>query len=175
MPNWDGRQQTATIHWVDGQFSFPAPAIAPVGSRQTLTTNVTRSSDGTPVEGWLVRYEIISADGAAFAPDGSQALEIVTDAAGTATVELYQQQPGRGTTQVDIQVIRPNSPAQSGSRRLAIGRGTTTVTWTAAEVALRVIGPKQAEVGAIATFRVEVSNPGGLAPSTVCRSAAVFP
>ena len=162
VANWDGRKQTASIYWIDGQFSFPAPTIGPVGTRQQLTTNVTRSSDGTPVEGWLVRYEIISEDGAAFAPDGSRALEVLTSVDGAATVELYQQQPGRGVTQVDIQVIRPNMPGEGGSRRLAIGRGTTNVTWTAAEVALRVTGPAQAEVGAAATFRIEVSNPGNL-------------
>jgi len=162
VPNWGGRQRTATIHWVDGQFSFPAPSIAPVGTRQTLSTTVTRSSDGTPIEGWLVRYEITSSDGAAFAPNGDRAIEVPTDASGTASIELYQQEAGRSTTQVDMQVIRPQVPSQAGSRRLAIGRGTTTVTWTASEAAMRVTGPQSAETGATATFRIEVSNPGSL-------------
>ena len=162
VPSWDGRKQTASIYWIDGQFSYPAPAVAPVGTRQPLSTTVTRSSDGTPVEGWLVRYEVISDDGAAFAPDGTQAIEVLTDPSGMASVELFQQQAGRGTSQVSIQIIRPKVPSQAGSRRLAVSHGMTTVSWTAAEVALRVIGPQQAEVGRSTTFRIEVSNPGTL-------------
>lgn len=162
VSNWDNRKQTASIYWVDGQFSYPSPAVVPVGTRQPLSTTVTRSSDGTPVEGWLVRYEVTTGDGAGFAPDGASAVEVMTDPSGMANVELFQTQPGRGTTQVSIQVIRPNVPGEGGSRRLAIGRGMTTVTWTAAEVAMRVTGPAQANAGGSATFRIEVSNAGSL-------------
>ncbi|REK21889.1 MAG: DUF11 domain-containing protein [Planctomycetota bacterium] len=162
VDNWGARQQSAAIYWIDAQFSFPAPAIAPVGTRQPLTTSVVRVSDGSPVEGWIVRYEITSSDGAALAPDGSRAVEVLTSAEGTATVEVYQQQSTSATTQVAMQLIRPGLPGRPGDRRLAIGSGATTITWTAAEAALRVTGPSRSEVGATAKFRIEVANPGGL-------------
>ena len=45
VTQWDNRQQTATILWIDAQFSFASPVIGAVGTRQTLTTLVSRPSD----------------------------------------------------------------------------------------------------------------------------------
>ena len=60
---WAGRRATATIYWVDVQWTLP-PATVSAGRAQVLTTAVRRQSDGMPLVGWLVRYEV--ADGAGY-------------------------------------------------------------------------------------------------------------
>ena len=132
VEGWDRRQQSATIYWVDAQWRFPSPGITPVGGRNTLTTNVSRQSDGAPLAGWIVRYEIAGGPAGAFAPSGANSVEIVTNTAGEAPAEIYQQQASPGTNQINIQVIRPAGPGGEG-RQLPIGTGTTLQTWTSGD------------------------------------------
>ncbi|MCE9551925.1 MAG: DUF11 domain-containing protein [Planctomycetes bacterium] len=168
------QRQTATIHWVDSQFSFPAPAIGAVGSRQALTTVVTRQSDGSPLENWIVRYEVTGGAPAGFAPAGAPSIEAITDAQGRATVQIFQPQPQRGASQINVEVIRPAAPGSS-NRRLTIGRNCTTMTWSGADLGMRVAGPAQAEVGSTATYRIELVNSGDLAVNGVTINAPLPP
>lgn len=159
---WDTRQQTAAIHWVDAQWTFPPPAANPLGSRQVFTTTVSRYSDRTPVEGYRVRYEILSGPDAAFAPDGARFVEALTNSLGQASVEIFQAAPAGGVNQIGIQVIQPPN-SSTGAQRLILGTGSTTMTWTSRDVALSMTGPAQASIGALATYRVDVSNPSDVA------------
>ena len=121
---WDRHKQDAVIYWVDARAEFPSPAIVAPGGRHMLTTTVRRQSDGSPAVGYRVRYTIgdaatgdlptpaiPSGRGVAVAPGGAQSVEIETNAAGQASVEVSQPQAVAGTTRVDIQVIRPSQPA----------------------------------------------------------------
>ena len=146
------------IYWIDSQWVFPPPAIAPVGSRHPLTTLLTRQTDHSPLAGWVVRYEIAGGPDAGFGPDGSPAIEVVSSETGEATAEIFQKAGTAGSNQINIQVIRP---AGSGgpTRQVAVGNGSTSVNWTATDLTLRTTGPAQAAVGAIATYRIEVTNP----------------
>lgn len=159
---WDGRKQTATIHWVDAQWTFPPPAINPAGAKHTFTTTVLRHTDRCPCVGWHVRYEIAGGPAAAFAPDGSASVEVTTNAAGQASVEIHQPQPASGTNRINIQVIRPSALPGSGGKRLVVGRGGTMATWTTPELSLRKTGPAAVGVGDAVTYRIDVSNPGDL-------------
>lgn len=123
---WGERRQTATIHWVDGQWMFPPPAITAIGSPQTLTTKVVRSTDGSPVQGWIVRYEIV---GGPAGSTGRQVVEVPTDANGNASVVVTPNSPEPGTSQVNAQVIRIGRSAGDIPRQ-TIGQGSTTVTWS---------------------------------------------
>tara|TARA_Y100001933_G_scaffold263722_1_gene326354 strand:- start:4660 stop:7245 length:2586 start_codon:yes stop_codon:yes gene_type:complete len=161
VPAWDLRKQNATIYWVDAQFSFPAPAIAPIGERHTFTTVVTRLSDGSPLEGYVVRYRSTDAN-AVFAPAGNPMIELLTDAEGRASAEIYQPNPGRGITQIQMEVIRPAGRSSAADRRLEVGRGSTSMTWTAPGVSLDVTGPPSSSVGSQASFQVVVSNDGDM-------------
>jgi uncharacterized repeat protein (TIGR01451 family) len=162
---WPCRKQSATIHWVDAQWSFPAPAIDTAGTRRTLTTTVARHTDQSPREGWLVRYSLVDGPPAGFAPDGSQTVEVQTDPLGQASVEVFQSKPAAGTNQIAIQVIRPEGPyAADGQpqKRLPVGTGCVLQTWSAGDLAVRNSGPAAAGVGGVAAYRIEVSNPGDL-------------
>ena len=159
---WDRRQQSAAIHWVDAQWSFPPPAINPVGSRHVFTTSVMRHTDQSPCTGWRVRYEIADGPAAGFAPDGAQTMEVETDELGQASVEIFQLQPVNGTNKIDIQVIRPATAGGAHGKRLVLGSGSTLKTWTSADLTVRHTGPAVASVGATLTYQIEVSNPGDL-------------
>lgn len=172
---WDQRRQTAAIHWIDAQWTFPSTAIVAAGQKQTLTTIVTRSSNGSPIAGWIVRYDLAGVDvPAGFAPGGGSGVEVTTNANGEATVELAPQAAQAGTSQIQIQIIRP--ALNSGDLpRLVVGQGATSVTWSAPGLALRMSGPAYAGVEATASYRIEVSNPGDLVARGVVVSDALPP
>ncbi|MBI2825893.1 MAG: DUF11 domain-containing protein [Planctomycetia bacterium] len=165
---WGKRQQTATIYWVDAQWAFPPPANNPVGGRHVFTTTMTRRSDGTPLVGWIVRYEITGGPAAGFAPDGGSVVEVPTNALGQASAEIFEQQPAPGTNNIAIQIIRPADLSGSYGQRLTVANGTTQKTWsTAGSLTLRTTGPVQATVGSTVEYRVEVANVGALSARQV--------
>ena len=94
---WDERRQTATIHWVDGQWTFPPPSFSSAGTSRRITTNVVRATSGAPITGWIVRYVIL--DNTAAAGD-QRVLDVPTDAVGNATVEVTPSTGQPGTTQI---------------------------------------------------------------------------
>ncbi len=159
---WSLRKATSMVHWVDAQWVFPPPAINPTGSRHTFVTAVTRATDSTPIAGWLVRYEIIGGSPAGFAPDGAQVVEVPTDATGQAAAEIFQPQAQAGMSRIGIQIVRPAVPGSSQTKRLVLGTGTTTKTWTAPDLGLRTSGPAIAALGSTVTYTIEVTNPGDL-------------
>ena len=86
---WDQRKATATIYWVDANWTFPRPEIASAGQNVELTTRVTRSEDVLPARGWKVRYEILQGGLATFAgTNGSTVVETTVDDSGDARVTL---------------------------------------------------------------------------------------
>ena len=161
-PNWDGLRQTAVIEWIDAQWFAPAPAIAASGTQHNLTTTVTRSTDGTPLVGWIVRYEIADGPPAQFVSyEGNAGVvaDATTDSNGRATVTISPTTNAAGTTNIRIQIIRPAS--LDGSRApLAVGNAQTSCTWSAPGLAAAIVGPQQVQAGQAATYHIEVTNPG---------------
>lgn len=162
VQSWDQHQRTGVVHWVDAQWNPPPAAVNPVGTRHTLVTSVSRQTDGTPIAGWQVRYEILSGPPAAFGEGGAQAVDVTTNDLGQAVTEIIQTQPTPGTNQISVRLVRPVNSARGDERPLTIGSATTQKTWTSPEIAVRVVGPSQASLGATASFQVQVSNPGDL-------------
>jgi uncharacterized repeat protein (TIGR01451 family) len=124
---WNERQQTATIYWVDGQWTLPTPAVSGYGGH-TLVTNVARATTGQPVAGWIVRYEVQGGTPAALDANGAQVIEITTDSAGNAAAAVIPQAGSQGVTNVGVQVIRPGLGGDPA--RIKIGEGSTSITWT---------------------------------------------
>lgn len=159
---WERRKATATIHWIDAQWALPPSASNPAGTKHMLTTLVTRRSNGTPLVGWLVRYEIAGGPPAGFAPDGAQAVEVTTNSIGQASIELFQLQPTSGTNTINVQIIRPGNLAGGDGTRLVMGSGVMQKTWTSPDISLDKTGPAEASVGATVIYRIVVANPGDL-------------
>lgn len=165
--SWERRVQSAFIHWVDAQWTLPPPTILPAGARHKLTTTVVRQRDRSPCAGWKVRYEIIGGVSAVFGPDGTSSVEVPVDSSGQAAAEIFQPQPLGGSTQVAVQIIRPADAPGASGRQLIVGSGITMVTWSAAQLALRVNAPSSVAVGGSTTVRIEVNNPGDLPAENV--------
>ena len=155
---WDRRRATTQIHWVDAQWSIPAPVAATAGTVTPLTTVLSRN-DGSGVAGWPVRYSIVGGAAAEFAPSGSQTAEAESNERGQATVQIRQPigafEPG--TTQVRVDVVRP---PLAGQPEMIVESGITTVTWSAPALTIRAIGPRTAERDTPFNYRLEITNPG---------------
>ena len=171
--SWDARLKSGVVHWVDAQWQLPPPAISPAGTRRVLTTVVTRQSNHTPCERWHVRYQIIDGPPAGFLPAGTPAIEVPTDAAGQASVEVVQREPRHGTNSIAIQIIRPADLPGTNGQRLIVGSGATLQTWTAPDLAVKVLAPAAVCPGTSVTYQIQVSNPGDLAAKDVMATDAV--
>ena len=137
--NWDARRKTAVVHWVDAAAQYPPPAINPAGTKHVFTTTVVHSSNQSPCENWIVRYEIVDGPPAGFLPSGATSAEVRTNPAGQASVEIIEKVPASGVNKIAIQVIRPADVPGSGGQRLVVFRnGTTTKTWSAPDLAVHV-------------------------------------
>ncbi|RIK81518.1 MAG: hypothetical protein DCC67_08165 [Planctomycetota bacterium] len=125
VASWDHRKAAATIYWVDVQWQFPPAAVTSSGQGETLTTLVTRQSDGSPLAGWIVRYEVADAGGSS-----SGVSEIVTGADGRASAKVSPTAAGAASSQIDVQLIRPAGLGGGDAPRLIVARSTTTVHWS---------------------------------------------
>ena len=91
-----------------GRRSVAIPTPGNHGRRQRPAHYRPDAAIGWLAPGRLARaYEIASGPEAGFAPDGGTSIEVLTNAAGEAPVELVQKQPVAGTNQVQIYILRP--------------------------------------------------------------------
>ncbi|MCA9153806.1 MAG: DUF11 domain-containing protein [Planctomycetales bacterium] len=165
---WSERRQTATVHWIDAQWSFPQPSVVQAGSTAELTTVVTRTSGEAPPN-YLVRYEIAGDSPARF-PGGQTAVDVPVDGSGRATIALVSPPGVPGVSQVKMQIVR----ADVNGTRLTITEGWTSVTWSAPALDVAIAGPSVGSVGAAIVYRVTVSNPGDI-PVTDIAAAVDLP
>jgi hypothetical protein len=133
VADWNLRRAIATIYWVDAQWLLPPSAVVDSGRPHVLTSTVMRRTDGAPLPGWLVRYDV--GGGASLGYEGGNVVEVPTDAAGRASVEVSPASVSGGTTTVNITIIRPPQGGADPSPRLEVGRGAAAVTWTSGAVA----------------------------------------
>lgn len=122
-------QAGSTIYWIDAQWVFPQSVVVPTGRPHTLTTTLMRRTDGAPLAGWIVRYDV--SGGAALGYEGGNSVEATTDAAGRASVEVSPKDAGGGVINVGVTIIRPETAVPAAMPRLELGRGAATITWSA--------------------------------------------
>ena len=165
--NWDHRRQTATIYWVDAQWTLPPPTIVRIDRREpaVLNTLLARAQNIGPIEGWLVRYETLDGPVALF-ENGQRTIEIPSDINGNATAHLTPQTGEAGITQVGVQIIRP---ANKGGDypRMVVGQGLTSAAWSAPGIVVRPIGPATADADQPTNYRIEVANTGDVLATDV--------
>jgi uncharacterized repeat protein (TIGR01451 family) len=131
MRDWPQRRANATIYWVDVQWEFPAATISSGGS-QVLSTTVRRQSDGLPLPGWVVRYEVAAGTGLLTGGTANQVVEVITGADGRASVDVTPTGGSGSSTQIDVQLVRPPGLNGSDMPRLIIATSTSTINWTGA-------------------------------------------
>ncbi len=170
MNQWAQQQQTSVIHWVDVQWTFPAPSNAPLGTRQSLSTTVTRQSNQAPATGWIVRYAIAGGTPGVFAPNNTTTVDVPVDANGQANVELLQTTPVPGTTEIAMSIMRVADDGQ----RIVVGQGSSHVTWSS-ELSMQVLGPQQGSLGSTLTYQVQIINAGDRPTGNINLTTAVPP
>jgi len=131
VDDWAARKASTIIYWIDAQWALPPSATAPLGQPHTLTTTVTRQSDGAPIAGWIVRYEVADGGGARLGYAAGQTAEATTDGSGQASVQITPTDDQPGTSNVRITIVRPEQAGAAGGPRLDVGSGAATVTWGA--------------------------------------------
>ena len=158
---WNQRRSTASIHWVDGQWTFPPPSISGATSGQIITTKLVRASNGTPIEGWRVQYAIAGGTPAALDAERTpvQVVDVKSDENGDANVMVVPQSGQGGTTLINMKVIRVGT-GPGDLAKLTVGEGSTSVTWTAPALSVSISGPTQAQVGGQVTYQISATNTG---------------
>ena len=117
--------QDGDDYWYDP--NTPSPSRwAPPGTKGTLTTAVWKLTNRALAPGWIVRYELSGGPQAVFVPSGSTAVEVPTDAAGRASVEMCRKtvagrEPDSRTAFPSGRPMRP---------RFLVRDGCTAVSWT---------------------------------------------
>ncbi len=159
--DWERRRTTARIHWVDAKWTFPAPQIARFGQPARLTTRIVRSN-GAPVPGWIVRYDVADGPEASFGAAGVKSVAPTTGIDGSTTVELVPNTTTPGITQVRVQIIRPATGRGDPLDGKIIGQGLTSVTWSSPGLQVRASGPESVPIDGTLSYRVEVANSGDL-------------
>lgn len=130
VSNWNARKANTTIYWVDAQWRLPPPAVVAAGQPHTLTTTVTRQSDGAPLEGWIVRYEVADQSGASLGYAAGQTAEATTGPRGQASVDVTPTDSQPGTARIRVVIVRPEQAGAAASPRLEVGSGEVSITWS---------------------------------------------
>lgn len=176
---WDKRRQTATIYWVDASWDFPQPAFVIDGAPANLVTKVMKSDGYVAAEGWKVSYRSLNPEYARFVVGNPQdyrysdQADVTVDSNGIAGVTIVRGPfdgatsvvaPANGTALVEIEIVRP---AIGDMPEVPLARTTTSVTWSAPNLILDVLGPEIATPGQNLQYVIRVSNTGDLAAENV--------
>lgn len=155
IDNWDRRKASAEIYWIDAAFRFPPSQVFPIGSQAILTTLVRRRSNLDPRPGWFVRYEVLSGS-AGLGPNGTNVLDVPTDANGAAVVSLAQKDGIADVCRVSATVFRP---ATAEEKAIPVEKSTFAISWTqAALLSVELKTPPKIETGAEFQIDALVSN-----------------
>jgi hypothetical protein len=169
--DWQQRRAIATIYWVDAQWVFGPSAVEEPGRAHVLTTTVTRRSNGTPVPGWIVRYEV-AGPGGSLGYSAGKSVDVTTDASGRASVEVSPTDVAGGVASVNMILVRPPVTAPFTSPQLEIARGAATITWGAGAVA---VIPNVVSGGPISVPPPPTTNSIGPPPTISTPAAPVTP
>jgi uncharacterized repeat protein (TIGR01451 family) len=176
VEDWQQRRAIATIYWVDAQWIFASSAVEEPGRAHVLTTTVTRRSDGTPAQGWIVRYEV-AGTGGSLGYSAGKSVEVPTDAAGRASVEVSPTDVAGGSATVNMILVRPAQTLPAATPQLEVGRGLATITWGSGAVGPSPIAvPPPAMTGPVAPPPTYAApTPSSSAPITPIQPAPLQP
>lgn len=168
---WDRRRVTAKVHWVQGKGEFPQPQNR-ADRESALLTTVVKISEGVPAPNWKVVYRSLQPQVALFA-NGSDTIEVRTNADGQATAELVQNNGAIGTAIVGIEVVTP-ADSQMNTPEMVLDRSQTSVSWVAPRLSLLADGPPEAGIGQPLLYNFRIVNSGQL-PATAAQARLTVP
>ena len=165
ISNWDHHKAFATKNWMDVTWEWPVDATNRVGTPHTFTTRVMRYSDGTPLVGYYVNYEIIGGPPASF-QGGGKTVNMKSDSSGVASATLVQSGAQVGTNDVEISIVRPANAACCIPEKHIIS-GVVRKTWVKPEITCTKSGPAMVTEGDSITYNIAVTNPSNMDANSV--------
>ncbi len=147
--NWDTRRSQAMIYWVDAEWVLPPSTSVQLGQPHTLVTTVKRQSDGAPVSGWVVKYEVLEGPTARLGYESGQVSEATTDAQGRANMQVSPTDDQPGMARVKVTVIRPAQSGAMPSPELEVGGGEVVIDWTPTASVIETPQPSLEDQGGI--------------------------
>jgi len=157
--NWDRHKVYVTKHWQDAAWQWPPDATNAIGTPHDLAVKVMKASDGSPIEGWHVHFQVASGPKAMFMPGKKPAVTVKTDAAGMAKTRLVQASPTEGANVIAMEIVRPEDK-ECCIPAARIASGQITKTWVGPRIGIKKTAPARAGVGDTITYDIVVMNPG---------------
>lgn len=164
--DWEKHKVFAVKHWYDVAWEFPPPATNPTGKPHELVTRVMKYSDGSPLEGYVVNYELTSGPAGRFDPGEGASASVRTDAQGLARVTLHQDAPVAGTNDIAIDIMRPANEACC-EPAVHITTGGTQKTWIAPGIAIEKSAPAREIVNQEFDYNIVVHSTSEVAAENV--------
>ncbi len=150
----------AIKNWLDAKWTFPPAATNKVGTKHAMATRVVRESDGTPLEGYEVRWQVASGPPAVF--EESKKAEAVTKTGedGVARATLVQTSPAAGVNSVTITISKLRDPGRAccPTPYGLIARGSAMKTWVAPTLTIQKTCPASIVKGDTGEFSFVVTN-----------------
>jgi uncharacterized repeat protein (TIGR01451 family) len=162
--NWDAHKVFVTKHWVDAEWTLPAPAVNNVGTIHQISTNIFRHTDRQPLANYRVRYRILDGPPAVFLPERTPDFVATSNLSGNAVAMLTQAAPQQGINHIGIEIIRPPDPTSPSGAGIVIGQGQTTKEWRGAQLALGLTAPPTAIINQEIPYTITITN-GGQVPT----------
>ncbi len=170
----------AKVNWVDAAWQFPEASSARAGSELLLQTKVSRHSDKVPVSNYRVRYSLLDKGppAALYPNEGAKAgtpreILVPTGADGLAVAKIAELQPDFGTSQVAIEVQRPDTTQPSGFT--VVARSQTKIDWQAPQVKVTIAAPTITQVNQSFPVTYSVASTGTLETRAMVLKSAVPP
>jgi uncharacterized repeat protein (TIGR01451 family) len=154
------RQVVGVRKWLDAKVDFPVNAESKSGSQHVMSTAVVRSSNGAPLVGYDVNWNVISGPGAVFKESGKSQAVTETDENGVARATLVQTQATGGENVVEIAVdkapdlARACCPGVTGT----IAKGQAKKAWLQPGLGVDKSCPQNMALGDPAQFTMHVTN-----------------
>lgn len=163
--DWSKHKVFLTKKWQDVAWQCPEPATNPVGTQHEFVTWVGKHSDGTPLQGYEVTYQIMDGPAATFV-NGGTSTTVTTDASGYARVTLQQTQEVEGTNNVQIDIVKPEN-VTCCKPPVHIATCNTSKTWLAPSIGITKDCTPRALVGEQFTYNIRVFNDSQIAAEDV--------
>ncbi len=153
VADWDRQTAFTSVNWEDVAITVSEGGAARTGSSQPVSVHVVRASDGRPLEGYQVSFEIVSGPAATLGKSGKTSLATETDAQGWAKTTVVQKAPAKGENVVLTRVVKP-ADEECCKPPVLLGEWKTPLRWVSPAIGIAKSAPATAVVGE--TFRYDI-------------------
>ena len=156
IKNANHHKTFAIKYWVDAKIEWPQDAVNKVGTPHTFRFKLTKASNGQPLVGYRVKWELLQ--GESFVPaylgdnQKQTVVQTQTNEMGEASVSLNQLKTIEGINTIKIELRKPTDEL------LAIRK--VTKKWISPKIVVQKNGPSEGILSERVVYTINVSNPG---------------